>query len=88
MGVERVHGRLGPAADPGERPEAHDRADDLMAIAEDVRPDVHRVADAPLRRIAAAVEQRLRLVDADAGFRLGGVWRGHSLRQLSANAFR
>ena len=53
-------------------PVAHDRAQQVVAVAEDRGADLDAVADARLDGIASAVEQRLGILDLDPGWQVGG----------------
>ena len=65
MRVDRPHRRLDPAAAAGPAV-AHDRAQDLVAVAEDVGGDAHGVADHALGGIAPGVDRGRRVLDDDA----------------------
>ena len=56
---------------------AHDGAQHLVAVTEDVRRDLHRVGHGALDRPAAAVDRRRRVLDPDAVRRLGLGSGGH-----------
>ena len=66
VGVDRRQRRLVPARRRSGRLPAHDGAQDLVAVAEDVGRDVDDVADRALDRPAAAVDDRGRVLDPDA----------------------
>ena len=88
VGVDRGQRRGGPPAGPGRLP-AHLGPQHLVAVAEDVGRDVDDVAHGPLDRPAPAVDDRGRVLDADAGRRLrrlsGGHRLTHSLLQADPN---
>ncbi len=93
MRVDRPHRRLLPA--PLTRPApAHDRPQDIVAVAEDVGGDLDGVALAALGWIASAVDPRQRLLDADArrrmalgagGLGLRGAWHDLILHHLRSS---
>jgi hypothetical protein len=66
--VERVQLGLGPLA-RARAPVQRDGAQLLVAVAEDVGGDFDEVADRALRRVAAGVDDRLRVLDVDPGRR-------------------
>ena len=68
--------RLAPALVPGVAP-AHDGAQHLVAIAEDVRRHLHRVGHGALDWPATAVDGRRRVRDPDAARRFGLGAGGH-----------
>ena len=76
VGVDRVQGLLLPAPLAG-RAVAHDRAQHVVAVAEDVRGDGHLVADAALDRLLPTVEGRGEVLDPDARRRLVPRRGGH-----------
>src|SRR5687768_15545979 len=80
VGVDRVERRLDPPLG-ARRLVAHDRAQLLVAVAEDVGGDADGVADAALDRVASAVHLRGGVVDLDPRRELGSLRRGHSVRQ-------
>ena len=88
VGVDRGQRRGGPPAGSGRLP-AHLGPQHLVAVPEDVDRDVDDVADGPLDRPAPTVDDRGRVLDADAGRRLrrlsGGHRLTHSLLQVDPN---
>ena len=76
VGVDRDQRRLAPALVPGLAP-AHDGAQHLVAIAEDVRRHLHRVGHGALDWPSTAVDGRRRVRDPDAARRFGLGAGGH-----------
>jgi hypothetical protein len=64
--AEVLHRRLAPAP-RAERLRAERRAEHLVAVAEDRRLDAHLVVDARFHGVAAAVHERVDVLDLDAG---------------------
>ena len=64
VGVERVQLGLAPLA-LARGPVQHDRAELLVAVAEHVGRDLDEVADGPLGRVPARIDDRLRVLDMD-----------------------
>jgi hypothetical protein len=66
-----MHRRLSPLALAGSAG-AHDGAQQVVPVGEDRRADLDAVTDARLDGVAAAIKQRLRVLDLDPGRRAGG----------------
>ena len=77
VGVDRVQLGLAPAARAGGLV-GDDRAQLLVAVAEDVGLDLDEVADGALGGVAPGVHRRLRVLDVDP-------WRWRLLRHLGAS---
>ncbi len=77
--VDPLHLGLAPAAAAGAAKADH-RAEQLVTVTEHVGLDPHTIADAPLRRVAAIIDRRARVLDHDARRRLLGASRGRSRR--------
>src|SRR5450755_1191714 len=78
VGVDPRQLGLGPVLVAGTAM-AHDGPQQLVAVAEDVGRHLHRVPDAALGRIRAAVDRRRRVLDDDPGRFLGGDAVGRGL---------
>ena len=80
--VDRTHGRFEPALAAG-RLVAHDRAQHLVAVAEDVGRDVHGVAHGPLGWVPSCVDGGRGLVDLGPRRCFGAHGLGHRSREVS-----
>ena len=85
VGVDRAQRRLHPAA-AARRLVAHDRPQDLVAVAEDVGGDAHRVAHDALGGVAPAVDRRRGQLDDDARGGALAIWYRHRAGSIPLRA--